>query len=140
MKSVFKLRDLASKKISLKKAGGIGKLGKLGPDQDPDDWTPLSPYIMVSKHKSRLDFLDNFKGRVDDLRLKTVDAAAKDLGRAVVGGQIGLALCAPDMPTCAQNQRISPLASHGDLVTNVDLAVFRGELENMIEMIDRLER
>jgi len=140
MKNIFKLRDLATKKVAVKDAGGIGKVGLLGPDQDPDDFTPLTPYIMVSKHRGRLDFLDTFKGRVKDIELDTLEATAAELGRAIVGSKfVGTALCTQDMPTCAQNQRISPVASFSETLSSADLAVFRGELEQMINTIDRLE-
>lgn len=141
MENIFKLRDLATKKVTVKQAGGIGKVGLIGPDQDPDDFSPLTPYIMVSKHKWRLDFLDSFRGRTKEIELDTLEAAATELGKAVVGSKfLDTALCAQDMPTCAQNQRISPVASFAETLSSADLAVFRGELEHMLKVIDRLDR
>lgn len=140
MQNIFRLRDLATKKINIKKAGGIGKVGLLGPDQDPDDFTPLTPVIMVVKHKAQLDFIDGFKNRIEDLELATLDRTAKEIGRAIVGSKfVSTALCTADMPTCALNQRISPVASFAETLTSADLAIMRNELESAIKVLDRLE-
>ena len=140
MNTIFRLRDLATKATSVKAAGGIGKVGLLGPDQDPDDFTPITPVIMVVKHQAQLEYIDSFRNRVEDLELETLDRTAAEIGRAVVGSKfIGTALCTADMPTCAQNQRISPVASFADTVTSADLAVMRTELERALKVIDRLE-
>lgn len=140
MQNIFRLRDLATKKVSVKAAGGIGKVGLLGPDQDPDDFTPLTPVIMVVKHRAQLDFIDGFKNRVEDLELETLDRTANEIGRAIVGSKfVGTALCSIDMPTCAQNQRISPVASFAETVTSADLAIMRSELESALKVLDRIE-
>lgn len=140
MKSIFRLRDLATKTVSAKAAGGIGSVGLLGPDQDPDDFTPITPVVMVVKYKSQLDYLDGFKNRVEDIELETLDRTATEIGRAIVGSKfVGTALCSVDMPTCAQNQRISPVASFAETVTSVDLAVMRSELESALKLIDKLD-
>ncbi|WP_223426651.1 hypothetical protein [Tateyamaria pelophila] len=140
MEKVFRLRDLATKTVTAKAGGGIGSVGLLGPDQDPDDFTPITPVVMVIKHKAQLDYIDGFKNRVEDIELETLDRTATEIGRAVVGSKfVGTALCTADMPTCAQNQRISPVASFAETVTSIDLAILRTELEHTLKMIDRLE-
>ncbi len=141
MTSVFKLRDLASKSINMKEVGRTGSVGLVGPDGDIDDFpTPITPYIAVAKYRAKIDYLDHFKGRVDELQLEALDNTALDIGRAVVGAKFtGTALCSVDMPTCAQNARISPVASFGDSLTNIDLAVLRADLEQVIKHIDKLE-
>lgn len=140
MKSIFRLRDLATKTVTARAAGGIGSVGLLGPDQDPDDFTPITPVVMVVKYKSQLDYLDGFKNRVEDIELETLDRTATEIGRAIVGSKfVGTALCSIDMPTCAQNQRISPVASFAETVTSVDLAVMRSELESALKLIDKLD-
>jgi hypothetical protein len=140
MTSIFRLRDLATKTVSVKSAGGIGSTGLLGPDQDPDDFTPITPVVMVVKYQAQLNYLDGFRNRIEDIELETLDRTALEIGRAVVGSKfVGTALCAVDMPTCAQNQRISPVASFAETVTSVDLSIMRSELEKALKMIDRLD-
>lgn len=140
MDTIFRLRDLATKEVTVKAAGGIGSVGLLGPDQDPDDFTPITPVVMLVKYKAQLDYIDGFQNRIEDLELETLDRTANEIGRAVVGSKfVGTALCAADMPTCAQNQRISPVASFAETVTSADLAVMRSELENALKLVERLE-
>lgn len=140
MNKIFRLRDLATKEVSVQAAGGIGSVGLLGPDQDPDDFTPITPVVMVVKYKAQLNYIDGFRNRVEDLDLETLDRTATEIGRAVVGSKfVGTALCSADMPTCAQNQRISPVASFAETVTSADLAVMRSELQQALKLIDRLE-
>ena len=141
MENIFRLRHLATKQVSVKQAGGIGSVGLLGPDQDPDDFSPITPVIMTTKVKARLEFLDAFKGRADELELATLDDVALEVGRAIVSSRfIDTALCSEDMPTCAVNQRISPVASIAETVTSADLAVARAELESALKVIERMER
>ncbi|WP_424987438.1 hypothetical protein [Microbulbifer sp. S227A] len=140
MKTVFRLRDLATKSVTVRAAGGIGSVGLLGPDQDPDDFTPITPVVMVLKYKSQLNYLDGFRNRVEDIEPETLERTAAEIGRAVVGSKfVGTALCTADMPTCAQNQRISPWASMAETITNVDLAIMRNELEDALKLIDKLD-
>jgi hypothetical protein len=139
--SVFKLADLTSKRLPELAAGlGVGSVAYPGPDQDPDDFTPISPWVMVGKVISRLDFLDVVD--VGKLDVAVLDQVAIAIGRHVVAGKFfpGTALCTQDMPTCARNERISPVASLADTVTNVDLGVLRHQLQRTIERIDRLDR
>jgi len=138
---VFRIADLTAKRIKAPRGGiGVGSVGYLGPDQDPDDFTPISPWVMVGKVISQLDFLDN----VDPTKLdvEVLDQAALDIGRNVVAGKFfpGAALCAIDMPTCARNQRISRYASLAESITNIDLGLLRDQLGQAIERIDRLEK
>ena len=141
MKSVFRLRDLATKSIDMKAVGRTGSVGLVGPDGDIDDFpTPITPYISIAKYRAKLDYIDHFKGRIEELDLNILDQTALDVGRAVVGAKfVGTALCSADMPTCARNARISPVASFGESLTNIDLAVLRSELEQVIKHIDGME-
>lgn len=137
---VFRIRDLTTKAISAKAAGGIGSVGLLGPDQDPDDFSPISPYVMVSKFKSQLEFLDRLGDRITKIDTEVLDKVALDIGRAVVASKFfpGTALCSIDMPTCARNERISPVASLADTVTNLDVAVMQAEMEDVLRRVKRL--
>lgn len=139
--NVFKLADLTSKRLQGRQAGlGLGSVGYLGPDQDPDDFTPISPWVMVGKVVGQLEFLDQVD--VAKLDVAVLDRVALDIGRYVVAGKFfpGTALCTQDMPTCARNERISPVASLADTVTNIDLGRLRHQLQETLERIDRLDR
>lgn len=139
---VFKIRDLATKAISAKSAGGFGTVGLLGPDQDPDDFPTITPYVMLDKSIGQLDFINRLGDKIQNLDVETLDKAALNIGRAVLSSKFfpGAALCAVDMPTCARNERISPFASMIDTMTNLDLAVTREHLRLNIERIDRFEK
>jgi hypothetical protein len=138
---VFRVSDLTSKRITPPRGGlGAGSVGYLGPDQDPDDFTPITPWVMLGKAYNLLDFID--KADVANLDMAVLDRAALDVGRNIVAGKFfpGTALCTEDMPTCARNERISPFASLGESFTNIDLGVLRQELTLAIERIDRFEK
>lgn len=139
---VFKIRDLATKAIPAKSAGGFGSVGLLGPDQDPEDFSPITPYVMLDKARGQMDFIDRLGDRVEKIEVETLNKVAQNVGSAVLAAKFfpGTALCAIDMPTCARNERISPFASMVDTVTNLDLAVTREYLRDAIERIDRLEK
>jgi hypothetical protein len=139
--TVFRIADLTSKKIAAPKQGsGIGSVGYLGPDQDPDDFSPISPWVMVGKIIKQLDFLDKID--IDKVNTEMLDEIALDVGRNVVAGKFfpGTALCSENMPTCARNERISPVASLAESITNIDLGVVRHQLELAIERIDRFDK
>jgi len=139
---VFKIRDLATKAVAASSAGGFGSVGLLGPDQDPDDFTPISPYVMLTKALGQMDFIDRLGDRIEKVEVETLNKVAQNVGSAVLASKFfpGSALCAIDMPTCVRNERISPFASMVDTVTNLDLAVTREHLRAAIERIDRFEK
>ena len=138
---VFKIRDLTTKVVAAKSVGKTGSVGLLGPDQDPDDFTPITPWVMLGKHLAQVDYIDRLGDKIEKIDVETLDNVALNVGRAVVAGKFfpGTALCSIDMPTCARNERISPVASMVDTVTNLDLAVLREQLRVGIERIDRFE-
>jgi hypothetical protein len=135
---VFKVADLTHKRIS-GVAFGSGSVGLVGPDDDVDDFSPISPWVMVAKVFSRLDYLD----RVDVAKLdaQTLDRSALDVGRAVVASKFfpGTAQCTIDMPTCSRNPQISPVASIANSVTNIDLGILRQQLTRALAHLEKLE-
>jgi len=139
----FKIRDLATKAVANVGAGAFSGVGLIGPDQDPDDFPPgILPYIMLSKVQSQLDSLREFAGREAEIDIEMLDRVALDIGRRIVASQfaLGTQLCTIDMPTCAANPRISPVASLANEITNFDVAFARANLERQLEHIDRWEK
>lgn len=135
---VFRITDLTAKRIKAPRGGS--RVGYLGPDQDPEDFPRISPWVMLTKTAHQLEFLDRVD--VESLDIEFVDRIALNVGRSVIAGKFfpGTALCSVDMPTCVRNQRISPVASLAHSITNADLAVLRHELEATLERIERFEK
>lgn len=139
--AVFRISDLTAKRIEAPRGGlGVGSVGYLGPDQDPDDFTPISPWVMLGKVINQVDYLH--KVDVAKLDIEVLDQVALNVGRSVVAGGLYsvVAHCLQDMPTCEANQIISNLAKLAESITNIDLGVVRHQMEQTIDLMDGLDK
>lgn len=136
---VFRLADLTRNRAKAA-TFDAGAVGLLGPDQDPDDFTPISPWVAFARAKERLGFLQ--RTDIAKLDARIIDDVALTIGREIVASAFfpGTALCSEDMATCGTNPNISPVAVGVDLYTNVDVAVLRNEIEHVARHIDQLHR
>lgn len=137
---VFRISDLVSKRIQVGGDLGIASVGYIGPDVDPTDFSPATPYIMVATVADKIRVLDGVD--VAKLTPDVLDSLAVDIGRAVVSSAFfpGTALCAQDAPTCAANPTISPIASSVESITNIDLGLLRSQLSLTLERLDSFEK
>ena len=107
----FKVQDLMISVVPSRV--GAGGVGMPGPDATLDDFPPtITPVISVAKYSPRFRLFDQFEGRIELLNSELLNEIALDVGKMAIAGAIkGTAYCTIDMPTCARNQWLSPVAS-----------------------------
>ena len=135
--ATFKVKDLMINVIPERTSAGGGTFLP-GPDSDTSEFPPtITPVIMIARDSYKLEFLNKFKGNVDQLNPQLIDKVADKMGQLAMGGAI-TALCTQDMPTC-DGRLISPVAMEPGRLTLQDLVSVKGLLKDAIHSIDQVE-
>jgi hypothetical protein len=130
----FRIKDLMINVIPSAFVGGGGS-SQPGPDDDMNDipWW-LTPVISIAVQTSKFQAIR--KVGLENLAAVEMEHVAHDLGFAALGGAF---LCSQDMPTCAQNPRISPWATPGVALRFDDLPEVKLLLNEALEYITKIE-
>ncbi len=125
MNGVFSIKDLMINVVS--KGRGAGTAG-LFVETPPTPLTPITPVAAITAYHKRFKAID--KLLLDkNVDIAAIDRTALDVGRAVIGSRL-TALCSMDMPTCRDNDRISPLAS------KFTDALMQADFKDILEQVD----
>jgi hypothetical protein len=115
----YKVKDLMINVIGT----GRGSAG-LFIDTPPTPKTPITPIAAVAAYSPKFVAVDKVVKEGADIQ--ALDRMALDIGRAVVGSRVAVALCTEDSNTCNAGQIYSPVASgFMEVLRDADFAVLK---------------